>query len=257
MKFLKLCAKLAKIVVYPDQDNGPGVHPGMENEDIILSAIEIHREFQTAEARLHVLKGITFDVKRSQMVAVSGASGVGKSTLLHILGGLDRPSHGEVKIAGMSLNKQPEQWLARFRNICVGFVFQFHYLLDDFTALENVMMPMFVAGASRGVALQKGELLLEQVGLTSRKSHRPRQLSGGEQQRVAVARALANDPGIVLADEPSGNLDTATGQKLHELLLRLNSDNGITFLIATHNRKLAEACHRQLEIADGRVHEQV
>lgn len=229
----------------------------MENEDIILSAKEIHREFQTVETVLHVLKGITFDVKRSQMVAVTGVSGVGKSTLLHILGGLDRPTHGEVRIAGMSLNKQPEQWLARFRNKRIGFVFQFHYLLDDFTALENVMMPMIVAGASRRAAQQKGELILEQVGLTKRGKHRPRQLSGGEQQRVAVARALANDPDIVLADEPSGNLDTTTGQKLHELLLRLNSDNGITFLIATHNRKLAEVCHRQLEIVDGKVHEEV
>lgn len=220
-----------------------------------MSAIDIHREFQTAEAKLHVLKGITFDLKRQEMVAVTGASGVGKSTLLHILGGLDRPTCGEVEITGKSLRGRSEQWLAQFRNRRIGFVFQFHYLMDDFTALENVMIPMFVAHKSHGEALQKGELLLEQVGLTSRKSHRPRQLSGGEQQRVAVARALANDPDIVLADEPSGNLDTATGRMLHELLLRLNVDNDVTLLIATHNRELATGCHRQLEIVDGEVHE--
>jgi predicted ABC-type transport system involved in lysophospholipase L1 biosynthesis ATPase subunit len=229
----------------------------MENNEIILSANEIHRTFQTAETALHVLKGVTFAVKRKEMVAVTGASGVGKSTLLHILGGLDRPTQGEVVIAGNALNKQSEMWLAQFRNKHIGFVFQFHYLLEDFTALENVMIPMFVAGKSKQAALERGELLLAQVGLTNRKSHRPRQLSGGEQQRVAVARALANDPDIVLADEPSGNLDTATGRRLHELLFRLNADNGTTFLIATHNRELAEGCHRQLEIVDGKVHEQV
>jgi len=227
----------------------------MENRDNILSAIDIHRDFHTADAELHVLKGITFDVKRKEMVAVTGASGVGKSTLLHVLGGLDRPTRGEVEVAGESQSGKSEQWLARFRNDRIGFVFQFHFLLDDFTALENVMMPMFVAHKPYNEAYQKGELLLEQVGLTSRKGHRPRQLSGGEQQRVAVARALANNPDIVLADEPSGNLDTATGRRLHELLFRLNSDDATTFLIATHNRELAAQCHRQLEIVDGKVYE--
>lgn len=229
----------------------------MDNEDNILSANEIHRKFHTPEAHLHVLKGITFDIQRKEIVAVTGASGVGKSTLLHILGGLDQPTNGEVTVAGKSLKRQSEQWLAHFRNKRIGFVFQFHYLLDDFTALENVMIPMFVAGTSPSEARQKAELLLGQVGLTDRKSHRPRQMSGGEQQRVAVARALANDPDIVLADEPSGNLDTATGRRLHELLFHLNADSGTTFVIATHNRDLATECHRQLDIVDGKIHEKV
>jgi lipoprotein-releasing system ATP-binding protein len=229
----------------------------MDTKDNILSAVDIHREFETVETRLHVLRGITFDVQRNEMLAVTGASGVGKSTLLHILGGLDRPTRGEVRLDGQTLTGRSEQWLAQFRNKRIGFVFQHHYLMDDFTALENVMIPMLVAGTPRREAVRKGELLLGRVGLTSRKSHHPRQLSGGEQQRVAVARALANDPEIVLADEPSGNLDTATGRMLHELLFHLNADSEITLLIATHNRELAEACRRRLEIADGRIHERV
>ena len=229
----------------------------MDTKDNILSAVDIHREFETVETRLHVLRGITFDVQRSEMVGITGASGVGKSTLLHILGGLDRPTRGEVRVDGQPLTGRSEKWLAQFRNKRIGFVFQHHYLMDDFTALENVMIPMFVAGTPRSKAVQKGELLLERIGLTSRKSHRPRQLSGGEQQRVAVARALANDPEIVLADEPSGNLDTSTGRMLHELLFRLNADSDVTFLIATHNRELAEGCHRRLEITDGRIYERV
>ncbi len=229
----------------------------MDTKDNILSAVDIHREFETVEARLHVLRGITFDVARSEMVAVTGASGVGKSTLLHILGGLDRPTRGEVRIDGQPLTGRSEQWLAQFRNKRIGFVFQNHYLLDDFTAVENVMIPMFIAGTSRNEAVGRGELLLERVGLTNRKNHRPRQLSGGEQQRVAVARALANNPEIVLADEPSGNLDTTTGRMLHELLFHLNAACNITFLIATHNRELADGCHRRQEIADGKISEQV
>jgi lipoprotein-releasing system ATP-binding protein len=227
----------------------------MDTKDNILSVVDIHREFETVEARLHVLRGITFDIQRNEMVSVMGASGVGKSTLLHILGGLDHPTHGEVKVNGQPLTGRSEQWLAQFRNKRIGFVFQHHYLMNDFTALENVMIPMLVAGTPHREAVQKGELLLARVGLTSRKSHRPRQLSGGEQQRVAVARALANDPEIILADEPSGNLDTGTGRMLHELLFHLNADNEVTLLIATHNRELAEGCHRWLEITDGKIYE--
>jgi len=228
----------------------------MNTKDNILSAVDVHREFETVEAKLHVLRGITFNIQRNEMTVITGPSGVGKSTLLHILGGLDRPTHGEVMIDGKPLTGKSEQWLARFRNKKIGFVFQHHYLMEDFTTLENVMIPMFVAGRSRSTAIEKGEQLLEQVGLTNRKSHRPKQLSGGEQQRVAVARALANDPEIVLADEPSGNLDTTTGRMLHELLLLLNADDNVTFLIATHNRELAELCHRQLEIVNGKIYEQ-
>ncbi|MDH4156426.1 MAG: ABC transporter ATP-binding protein [candidate division Zixibacteria bacterium] len=225
----------------------------MEDKRDILSAFDIHRVFTTPETLLPVLKGVTLEVKRGEIISVTGPSGVGKSTLLHILGGLDQPTRGEVRIAGCSLSGQSEKSLAQFRNKRVGFVFQFHYLLGDFSALENVMIPMLVAGRRKDDALVQGELLLEQVGLRDRRGHLPRQLSGGEQQRVAVARALANQPEIVLADEPSGNLDTETGRKLHDLLFRLNSANGTTFLIATHNKELAECCQRQLKMVDGKV----
>jgi lipoprotein-releasing system ATP-binding protein len=219
----------------------------------ILTAADIHRDFQTAKGTLEVLKGISLEVKQGQMVAVTGASGVGKSTLLHILGGLDRPTKGEVRIGDQRLDQLTETGLARFRNRKVGFVFQFHYLLEDFTAMENVLIPLILAGHSRDKGIARAELLLEQVGLTDRATHRPRELSGGEQQRVAVARALANQPDIVLADEPSGNLDTATGRKLHDLLFRLNSENGTSFLIATHNRELADHCRAEYFMADGRM----
>lgn len=227
----------------------------MGTADNILSATDLHREFQTAEGTLPVLRGVTLEVQKGQMAVVTGASGVGKSTLLHLLGGLDRPNAGDISIGDQSLASMSETDLARFRNQRVGFVFQFHYLLADFTALENVMIPMLLAGKPQRDALGRGELLLDSVGLIDRKTHRPHELSGGEQQRVAVARALANDPDIVLADEPSGNLDTGTGRKLHDLLFRLNSENSTSFLIATHNRELAARCHREFRMADGRLAE--
>ncbi|MEW6412022.1 MAG: ABC transporter ATP-binding protein [Candidatus Zixiibacteriota bacterium] len=227
----------------------------IDAKESILSAKDIHREFRTANTVLKVLTGVDLDISRRQTVAVTGASGVGKSTLLHILGGLDRPTKGEVLVGGVALTGQSEKSLAMFRNKKIGFVFQFHYLLEDFTALENVMIPLLVAGEKKSDALGKGELLLEQVGLKDRAEHRPHQLSGGEQQRVAVARALANEPDIVLADEPSGNLDTATGRRLHELLFELNSEQSITFLIATHNQELARRCDRNLTIVDGAIRE--
>ncbi len=225
------------------------------NDEYILTANDIHREFKTANAALPVLKGISLKMKKREVAAVTGASGVGKSTLMHILGGLDRPTSGDVWVDSTKLGDKSEQELAQFRNKHIGFVFQFHYLLEDFTALENVMMPLLVAGKKRNEATKKAELLLEQVGLSDRTTHLPRHLSGGEQQRVAVARALANEPQIVLADEPSGNLDTTTGRKLHELLFQLNRDNETSFLIATHNQELAGACSRRFEIVDGHLAE--
>lgn len=224
-------------------------------EDKILTAKDIHRVFKTASTVLPVLRGVSLEIKRREVSAVMGASGVGKSTLLHILGGLDRPTQGEVYINGVSLTEQSEKSLAQFRNRNVGFVFQHHYLMEDFSALENVMIPMLVAGKRRSEAVAQGELLLGLVGLSDRAEHLPRQLSGGEQQRVAVARALANNPEIVLADEPSGNLDTGTGRMLHDLLFDLNSSKGVTFMIATHNLELAERCHRRLEIVEGALRE--
>lgn len=229
----------------------------MDNNDLILSATDIHRQFDTANGVLPVIKGLSLDIRRKAMAAITGASGVGKSTLLHILGGLDRPTKGQVKVAGVSLGEKNETGLAQFRNETVGFVFQFHYLMDDFTALENVMMPALVAGRKRADAKAKAEQLLALVGLRDRTSHRPKQLSGGEQQRVAVARALANDPKIVLADEPSGNLDTTTGRRLHDLLFELNAENDTTFLIATHNRELADRCDSETQIVDGKIFDHI
>ncbi len=227
----------------------------MDSEKSILLATDIHREFETPKALLPVLKGVSLELKKGEVAVVTGPSGVGKSTLLHILGGLDNPTRGEVKISGQSLSGQNERTLARFRNERVGFVFQFHYLLGDFNALENVMIPMLVAGREKSEAKARGEQLLDYVGLRDRAGHLPRQLSGGEQQRVAVARALVNDPQIVLADEPSGNLDTETGRRLHDLLFQLNAENKTTFLIATHNEELAERCHRWFRMTDGKIDE--
>lgn len=221
------------------------------NDTPVLVARGVARTFETTEGPLAVLTGIDLQVARGETIAITGPSGVGKSTLLHILGGLDHPTNGEVTIAGSSLAGQSEAALARFRNKTVGFVFQFHYLLEDFTAQENVMIPILLAGRSRAEASRRAELLLDQIGLGQRRTHRPRQLSGGEQQRVAVARALANSPELVLADEPSGNLDPHTGRMLHELLFRLNAEQQITFVIATHNRELAERSNRELRMVEG------
>ncbi|MCK4371492.1 MAG: ABC transporter ATP-binding protein [candidate division Zixibacteria bacterium] len=229
----------------------------MDKNEFILSATNIHRQFKTANSVLPVLKGLSLGIQRGKTAAVTGASGVGKSTLLHIMGGLDRPTEGAVTVAGVILGNKTETQLAAFRNETIGFVFQFHYLMNDFTALENVMIPLLVAGKKKGEAADEAEHLLEIVGLRDRTSHRPKQLSGGEQQRVAVARALANDPPIVLADEPSGNLDTSTGRRLHDLLFQLNADNDTTFLIATHNRELAERCDSETQIVDGKVFDHI
>ena len=219
----------------------------------LLAARNIHRNFKTTEGVLEVLKGVNLEVDEGDMVAVVGESGVGKSTLLHVLGGLDRPTEGTVQVNGEIFGDKSETELARFRNTNIGFVFQQQYLLEDFTALENVMMPGLIADKSRAEATNIARGLLADVGLTDRMNHMPNQLSGGEQQRVAVARALANKPRIVIADEPSGNLDIKTGEKLHELLAQLNLTRGITFLIATHNLDLAKKCRRVVKLENGLV----
>ena len=219
--------------------------------DQFLQARGVCRNYETSEGLLEVLKGVNLDVSKSSMIAITGESGVGKSTLLHILGGLDRPTKGSVKIDNEPLADKDESSLAAYRNRQIGFVFQHHYLLEDFTALENVMIPALVMGKEKNEAESIAELLLEDVGLTDRKNHRPNQLSGGEQQRVAVARALVNDPGIILADEPSGNLDIKTGERLHGLLTDLNKARGTTILVATHNRDLAASCDRTIKLANG------
>lgn len=224
-----------------------------ELQNTVLLAENIHREFETANSVLPVLRGINLTLEKGETAAITGASGVGKSTLLHILGGLDKPTSGRVRISDLALEGKSETELARFRNKKVGFVFQFHYLLEDFSALENVMVPMFLAGADKRSAKERAERILGRVGLIDRAAHRPHQLSGGEQQRVAVARALANDPEILLADEPSGNLDTATGNRLHDLMFELNEDRKTSLVIATHNRELASRCQREFRMADGKL----
>lgn len=224
-----------------------------ELQNTVLLAENIHREFETANSVLPVLRGINLTLEKGETAAITGASGVGKSTLLHILGGLDKPTSGRVTISDLALEGKSETELARFRNKKVGFVFQFHYLLEDFSALENVMVPMFLAGADKRSAKERAERILGRVGLIDRAAHRPHQLSGGEQQRVAVARALANDPEILLADEPSGNLDTATGNRLHDLMFELNEDRKTSLVIATHNRELASRCQREFRMADGKL----
>jgi lipoprotein-releasing system ATP-binding protein len=221
--------------------------------DKLVNARNIYRSFETAEGMLEVLKGVNLSVRRGDMVAVVGESGVGKSTLLHILGGLDRPTSGEVAVGGDSFAGKSETELALFRNAHIGFVFQHHFLMDDFTALENVMIPALVAGKPRDEAADRAEQWLTDVGLKDRMSHLPNQLSGGEQQRTAVARALINDPDIIIADEPSGNLDIKTGEKLHRMLTELNKERQVTFIIATHNKELAQSCRLIEKLKNGRL----
>lgn len=209
--------------------------------------------FQEDGSELRILEGVEISVAAGEAIAIVGASGAGKSTLLHLLGGLDRPTAGEVLLGGRDLAKLSERELALARNERIGFVFQFHHLLRDFTALENVMMPLLIRGAGRAQATERARRLLEDVGLGQRLTHKSSQLSGGEQQRVAVARALANQPVVVIADEPSGNLDTHTGEQLHELFFRLRTNHGVAMVIATHNRDLAERADRVLHMKEGQL----
>jgi len=204
-------------------------------------------------SELHILTGVDLLLERGEAVSIVGASGAGKSTLLHLLGALDRPTGGEVLLGGRDVAGLDEESLAAVRNRHVGFVFQFHHLLREFTAVENVMMPALVAGVGFGEARKGAMKLLEAVGVAARASHKPRQLSGGEQQRVAVARALVNAPLVLLADEPSGNLDTRTSQHLHDLLFRLREERDLSMVIVTHNRDLAHRADRTLVLEGGRL----
>ena len=205
---------------------------------------------------LHVLNDIDLDIRTGEMLAIVGASGVGKSTLLHILGGLDRPTSGRVFYRDVDVFGLDSDRLARFRNEHVGFVFQFHHLLPEFSALENVMLPALIRGTERVAAAENASKVLADVGLGGRVHHRPGELSGGEQQRVAVARALVQNPDAVLADEPTGNLDAHTGEAVHELLKKINKERGITFVIVTHNDRLAIRADRVLRMADGKLHQE-
>ncbi len=204
-------------------------------------------------AALDVLRNVNVCVSGGEMVAIVGESGSGKSTLLHILGGLDRPTSGEVMLLGRPLSERSDEELATARNRGVGFVFQFHHLLREFSALENVALPLRIAGRSNEDADRRARALLARVGLGQRLHHRPSQLSGGEQQRAAVARALAAEPGVVLADEPSGNLDHANGERLHELLTEVVRDLAVGMVVVTHNRSLADRAHAVYQLEEGRL----
>jgi lipoprotein-releasing system ATP-binding protein len=202
-----------------------------------------------------VLNGVNLTLARGEMIAVVGASGAGKSTLLHVIGALERPDRGEVVIGGQSLSNKSDDELAAIRNRTVGFVFQFHHLLREFSALENVMMPLRIADRDPATARTRAQELLARVGLSHRMDHRPSELSGGEQQRTAVARALALDPAVFLADEPSGNLDHANAENLHDLLATLARDMEISMVVVTHNRSLARRADRALSMEDGVLRE--
>lgn len=219
-----------------------------------ISVKGLHKSYRTAAGELQILKGIDLEIQSETMSAIMGASGVGKSTLLQVLGTLDRPTSGTIMYDDMEVSSKKEADLSAFRNRTIGFVFQFHHLMPEFTALENTMMPVLINGTiGRAEAHSRAIKLLDEVGLTHRINHRPGELSGGEQQRVAVARALIMNPKVVLADEPTGNLDTHTGVELFGLLERLNKERGITFVIVTHNEALSERCHRVIEMVDGKI----
>lgn len=223
--------------------------------EVLIEATGLAKVYGAGESPVVVFEELGLTVRDRELVAIIGASGIGKSTLLHILGGLDRPTAGSLKMGGFDIAKSSELDLARFRNQQIGFVFQFHHLLPEFTALENIMMPLLISGSTRKDALPPARKLLERVGLDSRARHRPGELSGGEQQRVALARALVNGPRLLLADEPTGNLDQGTGDEILELLRELQAEGGLTAIVVTHNEKLAAACDRVLKLEHRRLTE--
>ncbi len=227
----------------------------MNSDAPLLQVRELYKHFGRGERRVEVLRGIDLTISAQESIAVVGASGVGKSTLLHIIGTLEWPSAGEVSYEGVNVFSFPEMQLAAYRNRTIGFVFQFHHLLSEFTALENSMLPALIGRKSKKESRQRAESVLNLVGLSHRMLHRVGELSGGEQQRVAVARALVLSPKILLADEPTGNLDTKSSRNIHELLLRLNQEQEVSLVVVTHNMELAGMMQRQLQMKDGLLNE--
>ncbi len=224
-------------------------------EDVILETTDLNKSFATVGGELRIIRDLDFSVKRGDFVAITGASGVGKSTLLHILGGLDLPTSGSLTVAGQRIDELNEAQLSEYRNKKCGFVFQYHYLLEEFDAVENVMMPLLVRGETRNNCRATAVKLLDEVGLGQRLDHRPAQLSGGECQRAAVARAMAGAPEILIADEPTGNLDHETAETLHELLTRLNEQKKMTIIVATHDLSLADRASKRYRLSDGHLAE--
>jgi len=221
---------------------------------VLLSAHGLTRKFSHGGREIHVLRGVDLEMAPREMTAVLGKSGVGKSTLLHVLGTIDTPDSGTIEFDGINVFSLSERELAAFRNSRIGFIFQFHHLLPEFSALENVMIPAIIGGLSRREALDRAAELLSTVGLESRTTHRPAELSGGEQQRVALARALVMRPRLIIADEPTGNLDDATSEEVHNLFAGVNERYGVAFLVATHNLRLAGRMHRILKLEEGIIH---
>jgi lipoprotein-releasing system ATP-binding protein len=224
-----------------------------DQQPVEVHALSLSKVFGEGARAIELFRDLELVIRRGERVAIVGASGAGKSTLLHILGTLEKPSSGKILYGGQDIFLWEEKELAQFRNRHIGFVFQFHYLLPEFNALENVMMPGIIAGLPQREVKAQALSLLDRLGLTDRLQHRVGELSGGEQQRVAVARALLLRPKIFLADEPSGNLDSRTGRKLHDLLVTLNGELGLTMVIVTHNQELAAMMHRTLRLVDGQL----
>jgi len=219
----------------------------------LIQVQQLFKTYGNGTKRVEVLRGVDLTFSRGEKTAIVGASGVGKTTLLHILGTLDRPTTGKVLYEGKDIYTLNEKDLALFRNREIGFVFQFHHLLPEFSALENTSMPCLIQGNTKREAVSRAEAILTLVGLKERLSHKPGELSGGEQQRVAVARALVLEPKVLLADEPTGNLDTKTGESVFDLLQELNQIRGVTLIVVTHNLKLAEKLSRQIQLSDGKA----
>lgn len=213
----------------------------------------VNKSFQIGAETLHVLKNMTFTIQQREMISIVGVSGAGKSTLLHLLGALDRPSSGKIYYDRVNIFDLEDTELAQFRNAHIGFVFQFHHLLPEFTALENVMMPLLIRRVSRSFAKEKAISALTEVGLQARVNHKPGELSGGEQQRVAIARAMINEPTVIFADEPTGNLDTKTGETVSDVLFHLNRELGIIMILVTHNEQLAQRAEKIMYLRDGEI----
>lgn len=222
---------------------------------LLLEVRNLHKSYQTEKSRIDVLNGIDLSVAEGDTIALVGASGAGKSTLLHVIGTLDRPTAGEVLFRGSDVFKMGSGELAAFRNRSIGFVFQFHHLLPEFSALENVMMPALIGGLAKEKARESASSLLCDVGLSHRLNHKPGELSGGEQQRVAIARALVLSPALLMADEPTGNLDRKTSEEVHELLAGIQVKTGLTLIIVTHNERLAARMGKTIRLVDGRIQE--